>query len=465
MKNRLRFNFFYAMKTKWSLLFLFLLGLFSCNSFLDSDLNKSLIVEDNVFNNDVTATSAIVSMYTQMTSTGLLNAKINGVISLASLSAGELYNYKGTPEFVQFSEYFISPENDNLEGIWNDLYNLIYQANAVIEGCEVSTELTSEVAEQLIGEALFMRAFVYFYLVNLFGELPLISETDYRMNRYVSRTSEDEINGFIEDDLLVATSLLKEGYLMDERIRPNRYVAFALLSRVYLYMQEYEKSLQQADSVIANTMYELEDDLEQVFLSSSRETIWQLYPTNTSRNTFEGYFFIITRTPSYHVMNDDFYQSFEPNDNRKDLWIGTYSNSTGTWNYPYKYKVRTKKSSDPFTEYSIVFRLAELYLIRAECFAKIGDYNQACENINIIRSRAGLEDFNMDDATEILLAIENERRFELFTEYGHRWFDLKRTGRAVSVLGGGITEEDLLYPIPAEEFLRNPTLGMQNAGY
>ena len=95
----------------------------------------------------------------------------------------------------------------------------------------------------------------------------------------------------------------------------------------------------------------------------------------------------------------------------------------------------------------------------------VGELIVAQADLNEIRARAGLQDTHAADQASLLLAIENERYSEFFTEYGHRWLDLKRTGRALAVLGNGITANDLLYPIPFSEFQRNPNLGLQNDGY
>lgn len=116
----------------------------------------------------------------------------------------------------------------------------------------------------------------------------------------------------------------------------------------------------------------------------------------------------------------------------------------------------------------MVFRLAEQYLIRAEARAQQGDATGAKADINAIRNRAGLPDTDADGQASILAAIEHERRIEFFTEWGHRWFDLKRTGRADAVLSPikpNWQSTDVLFPIPLQEIENNPNLLPQNAGY
>jgi len=118
-----------------------------------------------------------------------------------------------------------------------------------------------------------------------------------------------------------------------------------------------------------------------------------------------------------------------------------------------------------------VLRLAEQYLIRAEARAKQGKIADAIGDLDEIRGRAGIErlaDINPTIVKEELLGkILEERRMELFTEWGHRWLDLKRTDKATEILGENNPfweNTDVLYPIPSEERMKNPNLS-QNNGY
>jgi len=129
---------------------------------------------------------------------------------------------------------------------------------------------------------------------------------------------------------------------------------------------------------------------------------------------------------------------------------------------PYKYRVTGIEES---VEYSVILRLAELYLIRAEARAQRDNPVGAIADLDVIRGRAGLallQDTNPALAGQALIdSIFAERQRELFTEWGHRWLDLKRSGRAVEVLGPvkpGFTAADEWYPIPENEELRNPNM-------
>ncbi|MDO5969574.1 RagB/SusD family nutrient uptake outer membrane protein, partial [Flavivirga aquimarina] len=119
-------------------------------------------------------------------------------------------------------------------------------------------------------------------------------------------------------------------------------------------------------------------------------------------------------------------------------------------------------------EYPVVFRLAEQYLIRAEARAELGKISEAQSDLNVIRNRAGLGNTTASTKEALRDAILDERQVELFTERGHRWFDLKRRGEAADVLAPlkpSWQDTDVLFPIPESELLLNPNLLPQNDGY
>jgi hypothetical protein len=142
------------------------------------------------------------------------------------------------------------------------------------------------------------------------------------------------------------------------------------------------------------------------------------------------------------------------------------TSGTQSWHYPFKYKERVNTGTS--VENSILFRLEEQYLIRAEAKAQLDDITGAQDDLNAIRNRAGLANTVATTQGSLLTAILQERRKEFFTELGHRWFDLKRTGQAAIVLGTtklGWDLKDLLFPLPSSELLLNPNLLPQNLGY
>lgn len=456
---------FFSLK-KAILLGIFLLGI-SCDSFVDVDLPKSQLTSDAVFADYTTANAAMADIYSKMRDAGMLTGGVNGISVQMGNYADELVFY-GSPSNATVSFYTNSvlPSNSNVALLWNNAYNQIYSANAILEGVRNSGFSTQEKAK-LEGEALFVRALLHFYLLQLFRDIPYMEITDYKVNSTVKRLAADMVYEKVITDLKTAEGLLSSAYNSTERVRPNSFAAKAFLARVYLYMEEWQDAGKMASSVIDNNfLYLFENNLNKVFLKNSTEAIWQFMPSITGKNTDEASVFYFTSgPPPLLALNQSLVDSFDTSDLRKTSWISAVSNANGKWYYASKYKEPRPTAAS--MEHSIIFRLTEQYLIRAEARAQSGDLLSAKQDLNKIRNRAGLSDTNADSKEEILEAIILERRKELFTEYGHRFFDLKRTGKLDTFLTvkQGWNTTDRLLPIPEIELSSNPNLKPQNAGY
>jgi hypothetical protein len=369
------------------------------------------------------------------------------------------------------------------------MYNIIYLCNANIEGLNASSTLSISAKNQFLGEALFLRDFCYFYLINLYGDVPYITTASgWDRTKTASRTPKAQIYQALISDLEFCQKVLKSDYSMSagQRTRANQSAATALLARVYLYAgNHWQDAMTQSTQVISNTAnISLINNLNQVFLLSSTEAIlqWQLNPnySQTANVTPEGYAILpnnpINANPPNYFCSQQLVSSFEPNDKRFLAWVDSSIYSGVKYYYPYKYKVGSANfsSTAPATEYYIVFRLAEQYLIRAEAEAQLNDLSHAIADLNVIRSRAGLPNLSLTlNQTQVLAAVAQERRIELFAEWGHRWLDLKRTGQVDPVMtivtplksaGSTWNSYQQLYPIPASELQTDPNL-TQNPGY
>jgi len=455
----------------------------ACEKAVEIKSSRNELATGSVFNSEKTARGAVSGIYSSMMAPNNFSSGGNSSLSLlAGLSADE---FQGTAAFLQyFGKNDIPSDNaTNRVSIWAPVYNYIYQANIAIEGITNSTGLTLQVKNQLIGEAKFLRAFCYFYLVNLYGNVPLTTNSDYNLNRLLPRSDANAVYNQIVDDLNAARDLLPEnfnGYRF-ERVQPIKLAATALLARVWLYRQNWEAAEREASAVINNTVdISLVNDLDGVFNKRSKEAIWQLMPVIPLYNAYEysTFYFSASQVPSVYL-DANLSNSFEPGDQRKAKWINTVLSTVDNKTYSGPNKYRGPAQVTIMTEYSVVLRLAEQYLIRAEArlqLNKLTGTNSAESDINIIRNRAGLGRTPAASKSELMMALENECRHELFSEWGHRWFDLKRwpalTGsfknRADEVLSAikpTWQSTDVLYPIPLQDLLNNPNLKPQNEGY
>jgi hypothetical protein len=464
------YRFFYIAST---LIFIFLI---SCKKFVEVDTPKNQLIEPVVFSSDATATSACMGLYSRINA-AIFDVSYGGESILAGLSADEIYNTSANSDYDPFSKNSLLSNTFYISTIWTSAYRIIYYSNALLEGLSESTVISDSIKRQLSGEAKLVRAFHYFLLTNLYGDVPLVLSTDYRTNSVMPRTPQSQIYQQIIEDLKDAQTLMSDNYfnadntVASERVRPNKFAATALLARVYLYIGDWVDAETQATTVINNTsQYSLTTDLNSVFLKNSNEVIWQIMPVLSSSNTAEGRLYNTvssTRTPTF-ALTTFLESAFEPGDQRKINWTKTNISSGQPYIYPYKYKVRN--TGAPYTEYNIILRLAEQYLIRAEARAHQGGASLvgAANDLNVIRTRAGLSVTTATTQSDLLNAVYHERQVELFTEWGLRWFDLKRTGLVDAVLG---TEKspnwqttDALFPIPLSEMKYNSSL-TQNPGY
>ncbi len=431
----------------------------SCESFVEPGAPKTEIPLELAFSDDKTATASVVCIYARMNN---LNYQFANVLSLIlpGMMADEMAYAFAFATYDEFKNNNVLSSNQYVDIFWSSLYQYIYQANACIAGLEKADNLNPQVKSQLLGEAKFIRAFCHFYLVNYFGDVPLILTTDALANNHKPRTPAAEVYARVIEDLKAAKEQLFDGYPAGdranadgERIRPNKGAASAMLARAYLYSGQFAQAETEATEVIGNSQYQLlgSEDISNVFLANSAETIWQLQAINTAggRNTWEGFLMVpATETADalFRLVPGGLQDAFETDDLRRENWVGSRTTASGnTYLFPYKYKARFGVT--PVQEYTMVLRLAEQYLIRAEARLAQDKFAEAEADLNVIRGRAGLDALDLgDDANALRAALEQERRIELFAEWGHRWFDLRRwpstTGDA-----GKTRADDVLAPI------------------
>jgi len=441
----------------------------SCKKFVQVAPPDYQLSSDLVFSSDAAATSAVVSIYSLMmtSSIGDMTPFSGYMTVLEGLYADELTNADGSGYYSSFEGNTVAPTDNWVSNTWQNIYSLLYQTNSCLEGLNKATGLTPSLKRQLTGESEFIRAYCFFYLVNYFGDVPLVTTTDYTANATMPRTPRATVYQQMIRDLKDALLLLQENYPTSGRVRPNKWAATALLARVYLYAGDWTNAQAMASEVIGSGTYLPLPAPGAAFLIDNKEAIWQLMPGAPNLDTYDGQIFI-PASPSVippYALTAGLLSAFEPADLRLNNWVASQTYGGTSYYYPFKYKVNG--SAVP-SEYSIQLRLSEQYLIRAEALAHQNNIPDAVADLNVIRSRAGLPALagNLTQPA-CLLAVEQERRIELFAEMGHRFLDLKRTGRADAVLSSEKPDwhsKDTLLPIPTDQLKANPFL-TQNPGY
>lgn len=449
-----------------------LVALAACEGLIEVGQPTNELTTPSVFSDEKTADAAVLGLYRHLigSASHFAGGGLSGITFLAGISADEVDYQRTTADERAFYLNSILPVNSKTRDLWVSAYTTIYHANAVMEGLAGSAGVSGGAKSQLWGEAKFIRAFCNFYLVNGFGPVPLVMTTDYRTNRLLHRTPVDSVYASVISDLVEAESLLPTGYAHggNNRVRVNDACASALLARVYLFSGQWGKAEQASTRVLSNVrLYDLQHELEEVFLKNSGEAIWQLFPVANGQDTREGATFIPTARSIQVSISEAVLTQIDDADRRRHEWLGIQGVGSETYVFPSKYKIRTRAVGAEIAEYAMVLRIAEQYLIRAEARLHQGNLSGALDDLNKIRRRAGLEPHFRLEEEGIMEAIVRERMVEFMFEWGHRWFDLKRWNRIDGVLGErkpGWQPHAALFPIPESELSANPNL-QQNHGY
>ncbi|MBP1617428.1 MAG: rane protein [Bacteroidetes bacterium] len=480
---------FFAYRMRYCFIATFLLfALSSCDDFLNVD--KTTFIEQEAFTSDASWPDAsMASLYTTFhTEYYQFDMFVNGDAASDVCYAGG----DNTANF-EIDDYDISTTNANVKRDWGYLYNGIMIANSVLEGADLCTVsgFTDSARTVLKGEAKFVRAVHYFNLVRLWGGVPIVLSTDINVTQYLARSTEDEVYEQIVSDLTDAISALPATQNLTGRA--TKAAAQGMLAKVYASMPtiDYTLVLEYCNAVLSDTQYSLVENYAYLFdgnHENSSESLFEIQfdaatagawgpemflPPSISGDSWKKF-----NTPSYKLINA--YES-EGDTIREAASVlfedctGYYSDDVWGTTIPFAYKLKSANSWNSSNNI-IYLRLADIILLKAEALNETDDLSGAITLLNQIRERVGLADKNPTTQSDMRLAIENERFLELAFE-GHRWFDLKRTGRAIDVMsaaetraststlyGSSITTTDLLWPIPSTAIQLNSNL-TQNDGY
>lgn len=468
----------------------------SCSKFLDLEPISNNIWVDN------SSTDSVVYQTADQVETALsgvygdfrneyfeLDYYVNG-----DAQSDDAYAGADNPSNFQIDDYNITALNTNVSRDWAYLYGTIGKANIVINNVMACPDpaLTQERKNEILGEASFIRAFIYFQAVQLWGDVPLqLTEVktisaellpEIYPLLFPARAPMDSVYMQIIIDFETALANVKptathKGYVTTGAVN-------AMLAKVYATIEphDYAKVSQYCDAVI-NGPYSLLPNYEDLWNNSAENTTESIFEINYEGTITNGNWgasmFRGSDWKKFNIPSNDLVKAFddEGDEIRKNSSIifldaGFPDPHWPQNNYPFVHKWRLYQSPSP--QNYIFLRLADIILLKAEALNELGDVSGAAALMNQIRSRVSLPNTNASTQADMRLAIEKERRLELAFE-GHRWYDLKRTGRAIEVinnaidetgqkLGYNLTTNRLVWPVPQSELDRNTSL-TQNAGY
>jgi hypothetical protein len=445
----------------------------------------------------------------------------NRVLNLSETRSDNLYaTTTASREWEGINSFYTSiSTNSYVKEAYNTNYNAIYKANQLLEklaekGDAIFTNPADKTA--MVAEARFLRAFCYFDLIRWFGRVPLIDKTVTAQEALkIGRAPVADVYNLIISDLQLAIPDLAPSYDAANFGRVSRYGAKALLGLVYmtrssptygidgamLGLNEWDKAYQQLKDVKTSGLYVFGTDYAAIFATegiTNKENVLTIQYTQNTPSQIGGNFMVEVGYEPYFAsvglsaqgaleskpISTGLLSMFDATDKRKIAGIATsYSVASGTYKGSYTLPV-FKKYIDP-ARYGngredwgvdfMVIRYTDVLMLMAECTLHGGGGTQADVDgiVNQVRTRAGI----LANATNITLdQLFAERRKEFFSE-GSRWFDLIRSGKAVTTMNAWKAAEDtggkirtiennsLLYPFPLQEILAAPGLYTQNPGY
>ena len=396
-----------------------------------------------------------------------------------------------------FDLFTVAPENPNLETEWQNLYLCIARANQIIARAP-AISMTATLKARYIAEVKFLRALSYFNAVRIWGGVPLVTTEITSVDQSLSYKRETVANIYtqIEQDLTDAESVLPATYTSTDLGRATSGAAKAILGKVYLTEGKYAQCETELAPLFPRATnawgYDLMTNYSDVYsttMEMNKEIIFAVRYTKGGYGTGSPFLNWFTPQQSgstiatiggasgFNTITQDLYDSFPTTDPRRDLSIAKYTGTTSAF-YSKKYLDVPANAYDSNNDW-IVIRYADVMLMYAEAENELhGPTATAIGYVNAVRQRAYAGVANNLTAAQtatqasMRLAIETERRLELNME-GHRWFDLLRTNRAVTVMNASFTKYQvkngsvvvqisaphaLLFPIPLREIQLNPNL-------
>lgn len=437
----------------------------SCEKMIEVETPSNLLVSEQVFESVQTANAALSGLYADLWDNSPLAGDKSGLILGLYTDDLSYYSQSSNNGLMEYYQNTVIDSNPVVSAYWTNAYQKVYMANAIIEGVEASNTIKGDERSRILAEALLIRSVLFFYLQQIYGDIPYPVTTNYQINQTISKTTSVEVLERIESDLKDAITGLKDAYRNTERIFPNKKAAQLMLAKTLVTEKKYGEAEQILKEIIQSPLYAIQNDIIKVFDKSGTHILWQLKPRNTGGSTKEiqSYYFTAS-APVNIALSQELISSFSTGDLRRQNWISSLSVGTNTWYRANKYKVLTNNT----TEYSIVFRIEEAYLLLSESLAQQGKTQEAVLHLNKVRQRANLPALSNSISQQVLMdELIKENRSEFFTEMGNRFFVLKRLGKLDNLITIKPNWKTYFqnWPLPQKELLLNPNVNPQNPGY
>lgn len=381
--------------------------------------------------------------------------------------------------FGQLDLFTQTSANGLLEGFWTNSYVAIQRCNVVlnrIEAIEFESDITKSART---GEMHFIRALMYFNLVQAFGDVPLVVEETEDPSSFFgqTRTPLSEVYAQIETDLEQAISLLPDE--QTDAGRATNGAATALLGKVLLTQGDLDGAKTQFESVVSSGNYSLLTDLNSVFSLDNENNDEVIFSVQFASGQNEGSDAFVEYSPAgrdgvaggkgHNLLEPSLYNAYEADDGRLGVYVDITTDGAP---YTLKWKENTDDPEDGGSDV-IVIRYADILLLLAEIEIEQSNLTAGMAYLNQVRNRAGLANTTETTQDGLRDAVYLERRLELANE-GHRWFDLLRRGNAIETMNAffvaegrnlTMTSKDLLMPIPQAQIDADPNAIEQNPGY
>lgn len=401
--------------------------------------------------------------------------------------------------YQSISNFDLGAQDGIVDGLYTNSYQIIQAANAIIE--RVGTKnFDTAVKNTILGRAKFVRAYAYFNLITLFGDVPLIlTETtgeSLAETRELARTPVNQVFAQIVQDLKDAETNISGPF--ETPHLGSSLSASALLGKVYLQQRDFTSAVFQFNKVITSSQFSLEPVFSNLYKpgkAGNSESIFVIEHVGSANGTGSGLGFQmaprLAQLGDFEIFNQGLYVTPElrneyeaQNDSiRRDMTALEWFSPGDEIGRDTVYISMKYRDDNPFEQNNgsnnfYVLRYADILLAQAEALNEVGYQagGEAFQHLNEVRARAGIDALDatdLPDQTSFREAILLERRLELAME-AKRWYDLLRSGMAIEAIANvasndganiTITQDDLLFPIPEGEISNNPDVIEQNPGY